>query len=278
MIFVTSSLVFTSCENSESMIETEPISEEETIALVEADDIADEIDNVVDDILAEDFGLSAKAEASKGGDAHKFGRPECLIKTIVLQGATKTVTLDFGNSCELPNGHVLSGQIVMSYIFDRDARSVTITKKFQSFFFNDVAVEGENIIVKTWKNDKGNTQSVKTINVTLTWPDGVAASRTGTKTREWVEGKGTRTWGDNVFLITGNVTTTFKNGTVFTSEIIVPLRREMACRFIVSGVVEISKGDRQGSLNYGDGTCDNKATFTNLEGEVKEITLRKRNH
>jgi hypothetical protein len=166
----------------------------------------------------------------------------------------------------------------MSYIFDRDARSVTITKTFQNFSFNDVTVTGKNIIVKTWRNSDGNIQSVKTIAVTLKWLDGKTAERTGIKTREWVEGKGTRTWGDNVFLITGNVTTTFENGTVFTSEIIVPLRREMACRFIVSGVVEISKGNRQGTLDYGDGTCDNKATFTPLEGVVKEITLRRRKH
>jgi len=93
-----------------------------------------------------------------------------------------------------------------------------------------------------------------------------------------VQGKGTRTWGDNVFLITGNVTTTFKDGAVFTSKITAPLRREMACRFIVSGIVEISKGDRQGTLDFGDGTCDNMATFKNAEGVVTAFTLRHRGH
>jgi len=277
IIFVTSALIFTGCENGDSMNETEAISEDDTIALVEADDIADEIDNVVDDILAEEFGLAGKEEASKSGDANKFGRPECLTKTTVWQGDSKSVTLDFGDGCELPNGHILSGQIEMSYIFDLGAKSVTITKEFKDFFFNDVAVVGVNTIVKTWKNNEGNIKSVKTIDVTLTWPDGQTATRTGTRTREWVQGKDTRTWGDNVFLITGNVTTTF-NDKVFTSIITKPLRREMACRFIVSGTVEISKGDRQGDLDYGDGTCDNKATFTNKKMEVKEITLRKRKH
>lgn len=276
MIFITSALIFTSCENSDSIDGTEAISEDETIALVEADDIADEIDNVIDDVLAEEFGIAGKVVASKSDDANKYGRPECLIKTIVLQGASKSITLDFGGGCELPNGHILSGKIVMSYIFDLEARSINITKTFQDFFFNEVAVEGENTIVKTWENDNGNIQSVKTINVTLTWPDGQTATRTGTKTREWLLGKETRAWGDNVFLISGSVTTTFKNGAVYTSNITTPLRREMACRFIVSGVVEISKGDRQGALDYGDGACDNMATFTPLVGEAIEITLRKR--
>lgn len=276
MIFVTSALIFIACENGDSIDETASISEDDTIALVEADDIADEIDNVVDDILAEDFGIAGKEEASKSGDAKWYGRPECLTKTIVWRGDSKSVTLDFGDGCELPNGHILSGQIEMSYIFDLNANSITIAREFKDFFFNDVAVEGVNTIVKTWKNYKGNIQSEKTIDVTLIWPDGHTATRNGTRTREWLEGKETKTWGDNVFLISGNVTTTFKNGIVFTSKIIEPLRREMACRFILSGTVEISKGDRQGTLDYGNGTCDNKATFTNMEKKVKEITLRKR--
>lgn len=278
-IFVVSAFIFSSCEDSvseEIILTAGLITEDEAIAIVESDDIADEIDNVVDDVLAEDFGLVSKEDASKNDDANKYGRPECLTKTIVLEGKSKTVTLDFGEGCELPNGHILSGKIVMSYIFDLEAKSITITKSFQDFFFNDVALEGENTILKTWKNSEGNTQSVKNINVTLTWSDGETAKRVGTRTREWLEGKDTKTWGDNVFSITGNVTTTFKNGTVFTSEIIEPLRREMACRFIVSGTKEISKGERQGTLDYGDGSCDNTATFINLDGEVKEITLRKR--
>lgn len=277
MVFVTGALIFTGCEDGDGISETEAISEEDTIALVEADDIADEVDNLVDDILAEEFGLAGKEEASKNGETNKFGRPECLTKTIVWQGDSKLVTLDFGDGCELPNGHILSGKIEMSFIFDLGAMSVTITKEFKDFFFNDVAVEGVNTIVKTWKNNEGNIQSVKTIDVTLTWGDNQIATRTGTRTREWIQGKETKTWGDNVFFITGSITTTF-NDKVFTSVIKEPLRREMACRFIVSGTVEISKGDRQGTLDYGDGTCDNKATFTNKENEVKEITLRKRKH
>jgi len=280
MLVAVGALFFTSCEdkNSDEIINSTVISEDETIALVEVDDIADEIDNVVDDVLAEEFGYAGKEEASKNDDSKMHGRPECLTKTIVLQGKNKTVTLDFGDACELPNGHILKGQIVMSFVFDMEARAVTITKTFEGFFFNDVSVTGTNTIVKTWKNDAGNVQSVKTIDVALTWSDGKTATRTGAKTREWIEGKGTRTWGDNVFLITGNVTTTFRDGTVFSSEIMKPLRREMACRFIVSGSVKILKGDRQGTLDYGDGTCDIKATFTNLENEVKEIILRKRKH
>ena len=281
LIFVVSTLVIASCETNNSVAVdevSEAISAEETVALVESDDISDEVDNIIDDFLIDDLSVSNKNEVSKTEGDNHGGMPDCVVKTVVNDGTSKTVTLDFGDGCELPNGHVLAGKIILSYIHDLEAETITITKSFDGFSFNEVTVEGENTIARIRENENGNPQSTKTIGVTITWPDGKTAERTGTRTREWVEGKETRTWGDNVFLITGYTTTTFNDGTVFNSEIIEPLRREMACRFIVRGVVEISKGDRQGTLDYGDGTCDNKATFTNLDNEVKEITLRKRKH
>lgn len=278
-MLMVSGLVFTSCEDSNSVdiLEVpEAISEEETIALVESDDIADEVDNIVDDFLIEDLSLGNKTEASReDGDKHG-GMPDCVTKTIVLTNTTKMVTLDFGEGCELPNGHVLAGKIIMSYSFDLEMQIITIAQTFEDFSFNEVKVTGENTFVRIRENEKGNPQSTKSINVTLTWPDGEFMSRVGEKTREWIEGYDTRTWGDNVYLITGNWTNTFKDGTIFSATITEPLRREMSCRYIVSGIVEFVKGDATGSLNFGDGTCDNLAIYTNAEGVETEIVLRRR--
>lgn len=271
------SLFFTSCEESEAIDnEIAIISEDNTIALVESEDISDEIDNIVDDFLAEEFNVSGKDEAAKDESSNKGYRPACLVKTIVLNAGNKTVTLDFGEGCESHNGHVLAGKIIMSYAFDRAIKTVTVTKTFEGFSFNNVAVEGENIIVRVKKNENGNPQSTKTINVTYTWSDGVEAIKKGTKVREFIEGSETRNWGDNVFLITGDWTLTFKDGTVFSSTIVESLKRKMACRFLVSGSIEVDKAKRVGTLNFGDGTCDNKAIFTTADGTEKEITLRKR--
>jgi len=279
LLLMVSGLVFTSCEDSNSVdiLEVpEAISEEETIALVESDDIADEVDNIVDDFLIEDLSLGNKTEASReDGDKHG-GMPDCVTKTIVLTNTTKMVTLDFGEGCELPNGHVLAGKIIMSYSFDLEMQIITIAQTFEDFSFNEVKVTGENTFVRMRENENGNPQSTKSINVTLTWPDGEFMSRVGEKTREWIEGYDTRTWGDNVYLITGNWTNTFKDGTIFSATITEPLRREMSCRYIVSGIVEFVKGDATGSLNFGDGTCDNLAIYTNAEGVETEIVLRRR--
>jgi hypothetical protein len=277
LVFIVSSLIFTSCEDANSIDEQqEYLSEEQTIALVESDDVADEVDNIIDDFLSEDLNIASKETVSKTDDQNKGGRPDCALKTIVLDGANKTVTLDFGDACTLPNGHIISGKIIMNYIFDREAKTVSVTQTFENFTFNNIEVVGENTIVRTKENDNGNPQSVKTINITLNWPDGETSVKTGTKTREFIAGYDTKTWADNVYVISGNWTHTFKNGVFFSSNITKSLRREMACRFIVSGTIDIVRLKRIGTLDFGDGTCDNIATFTNNEGVVTEITLRKR--
>ena len=66
-----------------------------------------------------------------------------------------------------------------------------------------------------------------------------------------------------------------KNGTERTVTVVKPLKRKMACRFLVSGSVEIQKNEKTITLDYGDGTCDDLATITN--GDLtREIHLIKR--
>ncbi len=282
-IFMVSGLVFTSCEDSNLVEVTDVaevvdvISDEEAIALVESDDISDEVDNIIDDFLYDDLNLSGKDEALKTDD--RFGgMPDCVVKTVVIDGTIKTVTLDFGEGCELPSGNIISGKIIMSYSFDLELQIITVIQSFEGFTFNDITVVGENTIVRIKENENGNPESTKTIDMILTWEDGESVSRVGTKTREWIEGYDTITWDDNVYLITGNWTNTFKDGTVCSAIITEALRREMSCRFIVSGIIEYTKGELTSSLNFGDGTCDDIAVLTNSDGVETEIILKRRMH
>ncbi len=91
--------------------------------------------------------------------------------------------------------------------------------------------------------------------------------------REWIEGQGTPAWGDNVFLITGNGTFTKKNGSVYSAEVTKALRKELACKFLVSGTIKLSRNENTAVLDYGDGACDDLATISINGGERKEIHL-----
>lgn len=270
LLFIVSSLVFTSCKDNDTVAIDEAISTEDAIALTEIDNISDEVDNLIDDFFVASENLS-----SKGGNPF-LSFLSCLQVTFTSDETSNTVTLDFGEGCTLPNGNVLSGIIIMTYTKDTEVKSFTITYTYENFYFNDISIEGTSSILRTRENENGNPESIHTFDIKVTWPDGEFASRNGTKVREWIEGWDTRDWDDNVFLITGNWTATFKDGTVLSVTVTEPLRREMDCSYIVSGILSILKNETTGTLNFGDGTCDNTAIYTNELGEETEIILKGR--
>jgi hypothetical protein len=174
----------------------------------------------------------------------------------------------------MPNGNVLSGKILIQ--IEWDAGVITATTTYEDFFVNDKEISGEKVAVRIRSNDNGNPQTTVTYQMTVTWPDGEEATKEGTKVREWIAGQDTRTMRDNVYLITGAWEATFKDGTMLQAEVVEALRREMSCKYIVSGILAVEKGDSEGVIDFGDGTCDNVALFTDDEGTVTEIELKGR--
>lgn len=265
-VVVLVSSVFFSC-NKETETTAEPTVENMQKS-VEVDDATDNVSSIIESV----YVMEEQEEGKTTKETESF-IPPCMTKTIVISGMTRTVTLDFGEGCDLPNGNHLSGVITIVYERNPEAMQRTITYSFSNFFFNNKQIEGGGSIERMKSNANGNPQATKSMDITLTWASGASAHRVGTRVREWVEGFGSGTWGDNVFLITGHWTTEFPNGNVNTGIVTVPLRREMACRFIVSGVVAVSHNELSGTLDYGDGDCDNTAIFTDADGVEHTIVL-----
>ena len=225
--------------------------------------------------IAEDvYAADEIASTSKGGYNSDY-LPDCVTVSVVMAENTKEITLDFGEGCELPTGNTLSGIVYLSYALDTEAESNTIELTLEDFTFNDVAIEGAADIVRVRSNENGNPEGIANGAFEATWPSGETSSFTGTRTREWIEGYGTGYWGDNVFLITGTRTYISRAGNEFVKEVVTPLRRELSCRFIVSGVLEISRLGNTVSLDFGDGSCDAKGTLTYSDGTEEEIYLRR---
>jgi hypothetical protein len=99
---------------------------------------------------------------------------------------------------------------------------------------------------------------------------------TADKYREISAGFNTPAWGDDEFNIWGTRTGTRVNGKSYTAVVdaVKPLHKTTACRFVVSGVATITPaGGSVRTLDFGDGSCDNKATLT-VNGQSRQITLR----
>ncbi len=274
-VFLFAMLMITSCsKENEETIEMESSESVITVAELqfsyESEMIAEELAIIAEDIYASD----EIATTSKGNYSSDY-LPECVSVTTIVTETTKERTIDFGMGCELPNGNILSGVITLSYAKDMELAQKTIILTLENFTFNTVAVEGGAAIVRVRSNENGNPQGAADVSFDLTWPEGETASFTGTRTREWIEGYGSGFWGDNVFLITGKRTFANSAGNSFVKEVVTPLRRELSCRFIVSGVLDITRIGNTVSLDFGDGICDAKGTLTAPNGDTQEVFLRR---
>ena len=263
-------LVLTSCNESDT-IQEDLITEEIDLKAAETEAVIDKVSDESSAIIEEAY-LMEEFPITKSNVTDRY-LPDCVTITVVIVQNMKTVTLDFGEGCELRNGNFVSGKIIMTYERDPEAASKMITYSFDEFYFNRKNVEGGGSILRERSNENSNPQSTKTFDVTVTWPDGLFASKVGVKVREMIEGQSTSAWGDNVFLITGNWTFTRRNGNVLSAKIIKELRRELACKFLVSGTIELSKNLDTAILDYGDGECDDLATVSINGGERREIHL-----
>jgi hypothetical protein len=268
-------LTIASCSKDEAAVEDEIIAEEVITATElkysdESEMISEEITTIAEDIYATDE-ISSTSKINYYSDY----LPDCITVTTVITATTKEKTIDFGEGCELPNGNILAGIINLSYAKDMDLAQKTLVLALENFSFNGVAVEGGADIVRVRSNANGNPQGTANARFSATWLDGETASFEGTRTREWIEGYGSGFWGDNVFLITGKRTFVNREGNTFVKEVISPLRRELSCRFIVSGVLNITRNTNTASLDFGDGSCDAKGILTLPDGSSEEVLLRR---
>lgn len=206
-----------------------------------------------------------------------FGKPflpDCAKVTVELTSNSKKVTIDFGTEgCKVKSGHILKGKIIMDYSKDTDVNSLVINYTLENFFIDDVQLKGSKSIKRVRKNDNENPEFTMDIDLKIIFANGTEITRKGNKVREWIEGVFNGNWEDNIFLITGEWETTFANGAIHSSKITTPLRRLAICRWFVSGVIELKRSNYKGTLDYGNGECDDKAIFTSANGEEKEIKL-----
>lgn len=269
LAMVCMALVFNSCSDDAEAIDSTDISVQETLELARAAEV-DAASASVEDIVIEVFQFD---EANPNGRVMPPNLPDCVTITVVAQQNFREVTIDFDTEGCLVRGHVLKGQIEFSYTRDPEAQEILVTYDLVDFYYDNKNVLGNITILRERENENGNPQFTHTLDLTVIWPNGAEASRSGLKVREWVEGAGSGIFSDNVFEVSGSWTTTFVNGNSHTYEVLSPLSREVICTYFVSGTVDIQRTNFGGTFDYGNGDCDNQATFTFNNGAQIDITL-----
>lgn len=188
----------------------------------------------------------------------------------------RTITIDFGDGCEGPNGRVRQGKIIITVSDTITNPGATRTTTFENYFVDGVQVEGVKTLTNLGYDDNGNVAFNRTVTGgKLTFPNGEVATWESNFTFTQIEGGNTKTFLDNVFEVTGGSSGVNRHGKSFSSEILEPLIRKKTCPWYVDGVVSLTIEDKTVTIDYGNGTCDNKAILTAPDGSKHVINIKK---
>jgi hypothetical protein len=187
----------------------------------------------------------------------------------------KTITINYGAGCTGFYGSTRSGKITIVVTEKRSVVGATRTVTFDNYYFNGNKIEGTHILTTMPLNGSHPVFSVKLTGGKMTLPGGKTIERAFDHQREWTVGYTTpkNVW-DDEYLITGTATGKGINGNAYTNTILTALHWTRVCEFIVSGTIKFERtGVEPVVLDYGTGTCDNKATLTR-GANTKEILLK----
>ena len=186
-----------------------------------------------------------------------------------------SLLVDFGSQgCTDNKGNTRTGKLIMIFSLDRKASHTLI---MSDFFINGKKVEGTRTVTRT-----ALVPVTHTITLTggkVTWPDGTFSTREASHTRVWNRNLGDPAAESMVIKQGGTASGVNRNGKDYAVEMITDITFKFGCNtgtrrilLPVAGTKVVKVGDKTITVDFGDGTCDDKATLT-VNGESKEITL-----
>jgi hypothetical protein len=247
-------LLVTSCNKDED-IQTEDMSSSKDNAYAEAT-----FENL-GDIADEAYDMSTGH--LKSSEINRIFLSDCATVTLDTTVFPYELTIDFGDTnCLCNDGKYRRGKIIISFTGRYRHEGTVITTGFEDYYVDDNKVEGTRVVTNMGMNADSNYYfTIEVVGVITYANNGGTVSWSSSREREWIQGYYTGNRWDDIYLITGTAHGVRPAGDTWDTEIINPLRVELACRFIVSGTVEITPENRPVRLlDYGNGDCDNIAT------------------
>ncbi|WP_136480348.1 hypothetical protein [Cognatitamlana onchidii] len=271
---------FIACENQDVEVADSNLLEQNALA---TELVAEETEIVLDDIVMYSdsaFGIDAstsKTSTDKDSLGKNRGRSkffkECASIVSEVSDGIVTTTITFDENCEDRHGNVISGTIVKVKTIGDASKEKVVT--ITDFSINGYVVNGTKTYTFVESNANGNPEMNGTVDMTIATEEGIRTKK-GNRTVEITAGGDTDSCYDDEKTITGAAVYTNTEGLSKTVTITSPLVKPAECRYIASGVktYEVSAGTV--TLDFGDGTCDNVATKTAMDGTETEVRLGKK--
>ena len=224
-------------------------------------------------IFPEANGIAIGEEGVQKTNPGGMIQSTCPIDSIdpadTLDGFPVTLYLNYGTGCTGPDGKVRKGIVACTFRQSWDNPTDTVDISLLNYYVNGIHYEGNIQVIKT---PNSYTQKVTNGRCTKsTWEILWASNRTST----WVSGQNTPSDpNDDVFEFTGDANGTNREGKTFDVLITSPIVRSKSCTWITKGTMVLTpEGKSEREVDFGDGTCDNKATLT-INGNKFQFNLQ----
>ena len=205
----------------------------------------------------------------------KAGSLTCPALSANLTSFPIVISLDWGTGCAgAADGVTRSGKISVSLSGLMKEKGSVATFSFTDFVSDGNKISGVHRITYVGPN-AGNNWPRYTVftEAKIIFPDQKFMTYRAEYTRLQSEGSATLTQDDDVWRIEGTASGLTREGVAWTAKFPSALVKKMSCQWFSSGSLEVTlAGEAARTINFGDGTCDNKATL-NVGGVSTNITL-----
>lgn len=273
LLFISASLILvTSCNNDDATPDFSP----EEIEDANVDAIEDSYFDEGDDLVMEGF---ASTDSEIGGRTSSDERLACATLTREGTKEAGSLRVDFGSGCTDPRGNLRTGAIVVTHSGRWNVAGSQWSIEFDDYSVNGIQIEGTRQVTVESVTDSLSAYQIVLTGGRITWPDGRVATREVNRRREHERNENNLL---DRLIIYGTAQGVFRNGRGYSIEILERLIYRRACVqegviIPVSGVKLIKHGDRELTVDYGDGTCDNFVTLTNKNGRTVRYEVKNSN-
>jgi hypothetical protein len=260
-----------SCNNDEAAPDFSAEDTESAGTDAVEDTYFEDADDMMTDALEEDDA------ALSGGKVSTDERFACASRERLGTKEAGSLRVDFGEGCTDPRGNIRKGVIMVEHTGRWNTPGSILNISYENYSINGLTMEGNRRVTVLSVVDSTTTYDVVLTGGKITWPDGRVATREVNHRRE--RERHLNHLLDRL-IIYGTAQGTFRNGRGYSIEILERLIYTHACLaegviIPVSGVKFIKHGDRELTVDYGDGTCDNIVTLTNKNGRTVRCEVGK---
>lgn len=175
----------------------------------------------------------------------------------------KTYYVNYGTAGCTTNSITRKGKLKITFSNYITETGSTMTIERIDYYVNGNKIEGK-IVYKNTTTSPTEPQWTRTItDGKFTNSKGEYYLSTGTHTVKQTAGVATTTLEDNTYEMTeGTHTATKQNGATITLTVASPLVKNHTCEYVSKGKLKVESTLLNGVIDYGNGDCDNKATYT----------------